>query len=93
MPHAVLHDTALALAKQLATQATRGFGLTKRAMNASFSNSLDEQLDVEAECMHEAGKTADYEEGVRAFLRTENLCTRAPELPWLNLQLRWVRRR
>lgn len=68
VPHSVLHDTAFALAKQLATQATRGFGLTKRAMNASFANSLDAQLDVEAECMHEAGKTADYEEGVRAFL-------------------------
>lgn len=68
VPHAVLHDTAYAIAKQLAGQATRGFGLTKRAMNASFSNSLDEQLDVEADCMHEAGKTADYEEGVRAFL-------------------------
>ncbi|MEO7359224.1 MAG: 2-(1,2-epoxy-1,2-dihydrophenyl)acetyl-CoA isomerase PaaG [Gemmatimonadaceae bacterium] len=68
VPHAVLHDTSFALAKLLASQATRGFGLTKRAMNASFSNSLDAQLDVEADCMHEAGKTADYEEGVRAFL-------------------------
>ncbi|MGV3709716.1 MAG: enoyl-CoA hydratase-related protein, partial [Gemmatimonas sp.] len=57
-----------ALAKQLAGQATRGFGLTKRAMNASFGNGLDAQLDLEAECMHEAGMTADYEEGVRAFL-------------------------
>lgn len=68
VPHAVLHDTAFGLAKQLATQATRGFGLTKRAMNASFGNGLDAQLDLEAQCMHEAGKTADYEEGVRAFL-------------------------
>ncbi len=68
VPHAVLHDSALALAKQLATQATRGFGLTKRAMNASFANTLDAQLEVEAQCMHEAGQTADYEEGVRAFL-------------------------
>ena len=68
VPHAVLMDSAFALAKQLATQATRGFGLTKRAMNASFANSLDDQLEVEMQCMHEAGKTADYEEGVRAFL-------------------------
>ncbi|MEP6763269.1 MAG: 2-(1,2-epoxy-1,2-dihydrophenyl)acetyl-CoA isomerase PaaG [Gemmatimonadaceae bacterium] len=68
VPHGVLHDTALALATQLAKQATRGFGLTKRALNASFGNTLEEQLEVEAECMTEAGKTADYEEGVRAFL-------------------------
>ena len=58
----------MAMAKSLASQATRGFGLTKRALNASFANTLDAQLDVEAQAMHEAGRTADYEEGVRAFL-------------------------
>lgn len=68
VPHAQLAEVALHLAKQLATQATRGFGLTKRAMNQSFANALDEQLEVEARCMREAGRTADYEEGVRAFL-------------------------
>lgn len=64
----VLLDTAMAMAQSLATQATRGFGLTKRAMNASFANTLDAQLDVEADAMSEAGRTADYAEGVRAFL-------------------------
>ncbi len=68
VPLAQLHQTALALALSLATQATRGFGLTKRALNASFGNTLDQQLEVEADAMHEAGRTADYEEGVRAFL-------------------------
>jgi 2-(1,2-epoxy-1,2-dihydrophenyl)acetyl-CoA isomerase len=68
VPHAVLHDKAMALATSLATQATRGFGLTKRAMNRSFANDLDAQLEVEADSMQEAGRTADYEEGVRAFL-------------------------
>ncbi|MEQ1692765.1 MAG: 2-(1,2-epoxy-1,2-dihydrophenyl)acetyl-CoA isomerase PaaG [Gemmatimonas sp.] len=68
VPHAVLMDAAFTMAHTLATQATRGFGLTKRALNMSFGNSLDAQLDVEAQAMHEAGKTADYEEGVRAFL-------------------------
>lgn len=67
-PHDALFERAFALAASLASQATRGFGLTKRALNASFGNTLDAQLDVEAEAMHEAGKTADYEEGVRAFL-------------------------
>jgi 2-(1,2-epoxy-1,2-dihydrophenyl)acetyl-CoA isomerase len=68
VPLALLRETAFGIARQLATQATRGFGLTKRAMNASFGNGLDAQLDVEAETMREAGRTADYEEGVRAFL-------------------------
>ena len=63
-----LMETARSLAVSLASGATRGFGLTKRAMNASFTNSLDEQLETEAQAMHEAGRTADYEEGVRAFL-------------------------
>jgi 2-(1,2-epoxy-1,2-dihydrophenyl)acetyl-CoA isomerase len=68
VPIAQLHEVALHLAKQLATQATRGFGLTKRAMNASWGNTLAQQLEVEAQLMQQAGRTADYEEGVRAFL-------------------------
>jgi 2-(1,2-epoxy-1,2-dihydrophenyl)acetyl-CoA isomerase len=67
-PLAELMERARTLASTLATQATRGFGLTKRAMNASWTNPLDEQLEMEARCMQEAGRTADYEEGVRAFL-------------------------
>ncbi len=67
-PLAELMEKATTLARGLASQATRGFGLTKRALNASFSNSLDAQLDVEEAAMREAGRTADYEEGVRAFL-------------------------
>lgn len=67
-PLASLMEHARGLATTLATQATRGFGLTKRAMNASWTNPLDEQLEMEARCMQEAGRTADYEEGVRAFL-------------------------
>jgi 2-(1,2-epoxy-1,2-dihydrophenyl)acetyl-CoA isomerase len=67
-PAAELMSRATTLASGLASQATRGFGLTKRALNASFANTLDAQLDVEAAAMREAGRTADYEEGVRAFL-------------------------
>ena len=68
VPLSHLAEASLHLAKALATQATRGFGLTKRAMNTSWANSLEQQLEVEAQHMQEAGRTADYEEGVRAFL-------------------------
>lgn len=68
VPAATLMDASMTLARTLAAGATRGFGLTKRALNASLGNPLDAQLDLEAECMSEAGRTADYEEGVRAFL-------------------------
>ena len=74
VPLAELPTVTTKLARQLATQATRGFGLTKRAMHASLTNTLDRQLEVEADAMQEAGRTADYEEGVRAFL-----AKRAPE--------------
>lgn len=68
VPLSHLAEASMHLAKALATQATRGFGLTKRAMNQSWANSLEQQLEVEAQHMQEAGRTADYEEGVRAFL-------------------------
>lgn len=68
VPKASLMETVTTLARQLATQATRGFGLTKRALNASAANGLDAQLELEADLMHEAGRTADYAEGVQAFL-------------------------
>jgi 2-(1,2-epoxy-1,2-dihydrophenyl)acetyl-CoA isomerase len=63
-----LADEARAVARRLATQPTRGFGLTKRAFNQSLANDLDAQLEVEAELQAEAARTADFAEGVRAFL-------------------------
>lgn len=68
VPHSVLHDTAFGLARSLAAQATRGFGLTKRALNRSLGSDLESQLEFEEELQREAGRTSDYQEGVRAFL-------------------------
>jgi 2-(1,2-epoxy-1,2-dihydrophenyl)acetyl-CoA isomerase len=68
VPGAGLVEHVMTLARSLATQATRGFGLTKRALLHSSTATLDAQLDFEAEMMQQAGRTADYEEGVRAFL-------------------------
>lgn len=56
------------LAKKLATMPTKGLGLTKRALNASFDNNLSAQLDLEEKLQTEAGQTYDYQEGVQAFL-------------------------
>ncbi len=63
-----LMPEATTLARQLATQPTRGLGLIKRALNASAANTLDQQLDLERDLQREAGMTEDYREGVRAFL-------------------------
>lgn len=61
-------SVVIAFAEKLATMPTRGLGLTKRAVNQSFSNSLSEQLSVEEELQTEAGKTDDFNEGVTAFM-------------------------
>src|SRR5436305_7706017 len=63
-----LVDVSFTVAAHLATQPTRGLGLIKRAFNRSLGVDLDKQLDYEEELQREAGLTADYAEGVRAFL-------------------------
>lgn len=64
----MLQDEALDLVRHLASQPTRGLALTKRALHASSDNSFDEQLDLERDLQRLAGRTADYQEGVNAFL-------------------------
>jgi 2-(1,2-epoxy-1,2-dihydrophenyl)acetyl-CoA isomerase len=69
----VVPDTELlarssALALRLAGMPTRGIGIAKRGLNASFTQSLDDQLALEVELQREAGHTADYAEGVKAFM-------------------------
>lgn len=57
-----------ALAVKLASLPTKAFGLTKRAMNKAFQLTIDEALDYEAQLQEIAGRTADYQEGLAAFL-------------------------
>jgi 2-(1,2-epoxy-1,2-dihydrophenyl)acetyl-CoA isomerase len=64
---AALQGRATEVALKLATQPTRGFGLTKQALNASLVNDLDSQLDLEADLQAAAGRTEDFLEGVAAF--------------------------
>ena len=65
---AELMPTATALARKLAAGPTLGLGLTKRLIQAAATNDLDAQLDLERDCQREAGRSADYAEGVAAFL-------------------------
>ena len=66
-PSALL-DTARQTARYLASQPTAGLGLIKRGFNRSLGIDLRGQLEYEEELQREAGRTADYAEGVRAFL-------------------------
>lgn len=61
-------ETVTTFAENLAKMPTRGLGLTKKAVNASFTNDLTSQLALEEKLQTEAGQTYDFKEGVAAFL-------------------------
>ncbi len=61
-------ETVTIFAENLAKMPTRGLGLTKKAVNASFTNDLTTQLALEEKLQTEAGQTHDFNEGVAAFL-------------------------
>ena len=65
---AELRNEALTLARHLATQPTYGLALIKRSLNASLSNTFDEQLELEKDLQRLAGRSEDYREGVSAFI-------------------------
>ena len=74
VPDDALMDEARALTEQLSHGPTIGYASTKRAIDAAATNTLDMQLDLEAELMKLCGESDDYAEGVAAFLGK-----RAPE--------------
>lgn len=61
-------DTARQLATHFASQPTFGLGLVKKALLASETNTLDQQLELERDYQRLAGRSEDYREGVAAFL-------------------------
>ena len=56
------------LARQLAAAPTRGLARTKQAMLAGWGHTLEQQLDLERDYQQELGHSADYAEGVAAFM-------------------------
>jgi 2-(1,2-epoxy-1,2-dihydrophenyl)acetyl-CoA isomerase len=64
----LLGDEVDAIARQLAAAPTRGLARTKQAMLASWGHTLEQQLDVERDYQQELGHSADYAEGVAAFM-------------------------
>lgn len=63
-----LPGRAAELGATYAALPTRGIGLTKRLFEHAFTASLEEQLELEAALQQEATGTADFAEGVAAFL-------------------------
>ncbi len=59
---------AEALAVKFAAGPTRGLAATKRLIRSTWARSLDEELDLQRDTMRELGASADYQEGVAAFM-------------------------
>ena len=59
---------AAELAGQLASLPTKAIGMTKRLLDRGATAPLEEQLEWEAQLQSAAVKSADFAEGVRAFL-------------------------
>ncbi len=67
VPAESLLEEAGNFAAKLAAGPTGAIGRIKRMLNASFSNTLSEQIQLEHACQIESGKSADFKEGVGAF--------------------------
>jgi len=55
-------------AQTFASFPTRGIAMTKQLFDAAAQNTLEQQLDLEAELQAKATKTEDFIEGVPAFI-------------------------
>jgi len=47
---------------------TQALGRSKRLFAGSFENTLESQMEHERQLLAECGRTADFKEGIRAFL-------------------------
>jgi 2-(1,2-epoxy-1,2-dihydrophenyl)acetyl-CoA isomerase len=61
-------EESMKMAHTLSQMPTRGLAYTKKALSLSLSNSFNEQLQQEDTLQQKAAQTADYKEGVAAFI-------------------------
>lgn len=69
LPSETFQADCLAMAQQLSQMPTHALALTKRMLQQSMHSTLQEQLALEEIMQIEAGQTADYQEGVQAFMQ------------------------
>jgi 2-(1,2-epoxy-1,2-dihydrophenyl)acetyl-CoA isomerase len=68
VPDAELMAEAQALASKLAAGATQAFGAAKRLLHHSFSESLETQMELEAQAIADQARTPHAREGIAAFI-------------------------
>ena len=64
----IFEEEVASLATTLANMPTKALGLTKRLLNQSLTNNLEQQLTLESDLQIEASSSNDYNEGVTAFV-------------------------
>lgn len=67
-PEESFEAEAKKIAASLAQMPTKALGYTKLALNQSYNNSLERQLQMEEEYQAACGESADFKEGIAAFL-------------------------
>lgn len=67
VPAENLAEESSKMARKLALAPTASIGRIKQMLNATFSNNLAQQLDLEHKLQIESGKANDFKEGVQAF--------------------------
>jgi 2-(1,2-epoxy-1,2-dihydrophenyl)acetyl-CoA isomerase len=67
VPDAELETAARSLGRELATGATKAFGGAKRLFHQSTWESLETQMELEAQAIAASGRTEDFRAGVTAF--------------------------
>ncbi|WP_136443310.1 2-(1,2-epoxy-1,2-dihydrophenyl)acetyl-CoA isomerase PaaG [Pacificoceanicola onchidii] len=68
LPDEDLMTEARAMAEKFANGPTLGYALTKQAIQTAATDTLHDHLELEADFMKRCGESADYAEGVSAFL-------------------------
>jgi 2-(1,2-epoxy-1,2-dihydrophenyl)acetyl-CoA isomerase len=68
VPRAALETETAALAQRLARGPTAAYGRIKRLMRDGFDRTMQAQMDAEREAFCETAHTADFAEGIAAFL-------------------------
>jgi 2-(1,2-epoxy-1,2-dihydrophenyl)acetyl-CoA isomerase len=59
---------SISIANTLANMPTKALAYIKHALNQSFLNTIEQQLELEDKFQQKAAATSDFKEGVQAFL-------------------------
>jgi 2-(1,2-epoxy-1,2-dihydrophenyl)acetyl-CoA isomerase len=65
---AELVEKTFEFATNIAAMPTQAIGFTKRLLNASATNNMEQQLKLEGDIQVQAASSYDYNEGVKSFL-------------------------